>query len=118
MNDKEIIETIRSLALEIRENNDKEEWIEKFIHTIYEQIIEPLQKQLKNLDWYKMWHTKLITETENLTTELETYRPTKLSGNGQCKCDKCGMVCWTDWFSKYKGKTLCDKCLKEIMGKE
>ena len=53
-----------------------------------------------------------------MTLELETYRPTKLSGNGQCKCGVCGNVCWTDWFSRYKGKTLCDKCLREILATE
>lgn len=115
MKDKEIVENIRNLALEIRENEDKELWFEKFIHNIYEQVIEPLQEQLKNLDWYKMWHTKFKKQIEDLTAELETYRPTKLSGNGQCKCDKCGMVCWTNWFSRYKGQTICDKCLKEII---
>lgn len=116
MEDKEIIETIRNLALEIRENNEKEEWIEKFIHSTYEQIIKPLQEQIKNLDWYKMWHKKFKKEIDDLTLELETYRPTKLSGNGQCKCSNCGVVGWTDWFSRYKGQTLCDKCLKEIKG--
>ena len=79
------------------------------------QAINDLEEQLKNLDWYKMWHKKHKKEIEDLTAELETYRPTKLSGNGQCKCDKCGMVCWTDWFSRYKGQTLCDKCLKELL---
>jgi hypothetical protein len=53
-----------------------------------------------------------------LTLELETYRPTKLSGNGQCKCSNCGNVSWTDWFSRYKGKTLCNGCLKEIISTE
>lgn len=115
---KETIDNIRNLALDIRENNDKELWLEKFIFSIDEQIVEPLQEQLKNLDWYKMWHKKFQKEIKDLTTELETYRPTKLSGNGQCKCSNCGVVCWTDWFSRYKGQTLCDKCLKEIMGGE
>ena len=53
-----------------------------------------------------------------MTTELETYRPTKLSGHGQCKCSKCGHVCWTDWFSRYKGQTLCNSCLKELIEKD
>ena len=112
---KETIENIRNLALDIRENNDKELWLEKFIFSIDEQIVEPLQEQVKDLDWYKMWHKKFKKEIEDLTLELETYRPTKLHGNGQCKCSNCGTIHWTDWCSRYKGQTLCDKCLKEIM---
>ena len=86
----------------------------------YEQKaeIERLTEELKNLDWYKMWHNKFKKEINDLTLELETYRPTKLSGNGQCKCSNCNHISWTDWFSRYKGKTLCDECLKEIISKE
>lgn len=80
--------------------------------------IERLTEELKNLDWYKMWHKKFKKEIDDLTLELETYRPTKLSGHGQCKCGVCGRVSWTDWFSRYKGQTLCDKCLKEIVATE
>lgn len=80
--------------------------------------IERLTEELKNLDWYKMWHNRHQTEINDLTLELETYRPTKLSGHGQCKCANCGSVSWTDWFSRYKGKTLCNECLKEIMTTE
>jgi hypothetical protein len=80
--------------------------------------VDELKDELKDLDWYKMWHKKFKKEIDDLTLELETYRPTKLSGNGQCKCGVCGSVCWTDWFSRYKGKTLCNKCLKEIIATE
>lgn len=80
--------------------------------------IERLTEELKNLDWYKMWHKKFKKEIDDLTLELETYRPTKLSGHGQCKCGVCGRVSWTDWFSRYKGQTLCDECLKEIVETE
>lgn len=80
--------------------------------------IERLTRELQNLDWYKMWHKKFKKEIDDLTLELETYRPTKLSGNGQCKCSICGGVSWTDWFSRYKGKTICDGCLKEIISTE
>lgn len=84
-----------------------------------QQEIERFTEELKNLDWYKMWHGKFKKEIDDLTLELETYRPTKLHGNGQCKCSNCGNVSWTDFgFSRYKGKTLCDKCLKEIIAKE
>ena len=80
--------------------------------------IERLTEELKNLDWYKMWHKQFKKEIDDLTLELETYRPTKLSGNGQCKCSICGVVSWTDWFSRYKGQTLCDECLKKLLEKE
>lgn len=115
----ETVRKVRGLAIECRENYDKEEWLEKFIYAVCEQIIEPLQEKTKDLDWYKMWHKKFKKEIEDLTLELETYRPTKLHGNGQCKCSNCGNVSWTDFgFSRYKGQTLCDKCLKEVMRKE
>lgn len=78
--------------------------------------VDELTEQLKDLNWYKMWHSKFKKEIEDLTLELETYRPTKLSGNGQCKCSKCGVVSWTDWFSRYKGQTLCNDCLKKNYG--
>ena len=81
--------------------------------------IERLTEELKNLDWYKMWHKKFKKEIEDLTLELETYRPTELHGNGQCKCSNCGNVSWTDFgFSRYKGQTLCDRCLKEVLATE
>lgn len=119
MTKEEMIINLRNLAIECKENYDKEEWLEKFIYTVCEQIIEPLQEKIKDLDWYKMWHKKFKKEIEDLTLELETYRPTKLHGNGQCKCPNCGNVNWTDFgFSRYKGQTLCDKCLKEVMQKE
>ena len=80
--------------------------------------VDELKGELENLAWYKMWHNKFKKEIDDLTLELETYRPTKLHGNGQCKCSNCGCVNWTDWFSSYKGQTLCDKCLKEILSTE
>ena len=80
--------------------------------------VDELKDRLKDLDWYKMWHNKHKKEIDDLTLELETYRPTKLHGNGQCKCSNCKNVSWTDWVSNYKGQTLCDKCLKEIVTTE
>ena len=77
-----------------------------------------LTEELKNLDWYKMWHKQFKKEIDDLTLELETYRPTKLSGNGQCKCSICGVVSWTDWFSRYKGQIICDECVKELLEKK
>lgn len=119
MKDNRIIEELRQLALDIKKTNGIELWFEIFIHTTYEQFIEPFEEELRDLNWYKMWHKKFRKQIEDLTTELETYRPTKLSGNGQCKCSNCGKVSWTDFgFSRYNGQTLCDSCLKEFYQKK
>ena len=95
-----------------------------------EQKINKLNIQIKTLqelkewqDWYSMWHKKFQKQIEDLTTELETYRPTKLHGNGQCECFKCKQEGrqareWTDWCSRYKGHTYCDDCLKEVLKEE
>lgn len=80
--------------------------------------VDKLTEQLEYLNWYKMWHNKFKKEIEDLTLELETYRPTKLSGNGQCKCSNCGVISWTNWFASYKGQTLCNNCLKKCYGVE
>ena len=74
-------------------------------------------------NWYSMWHKKFKKNIEELQTELETYRPTKLKGNGQCVCYGCEQKgefgrFWTDWCSKYKGHIYCDKCLKDLLEKE
>ena len=76
---------------------------------------EETKKLQQDLNWYKMWHNQFKKEIEELTTELETYRPTKLQGNGQCKCYRCKIIHWTDWCSKYKGHVYCDNCLNEIL---
>ena len=100
-------------------NNVSNEWADcREKNAELQKQVDELKEELKDLDWYKMWHKKFQKEIEDLTAELETYRPTKLSGHGQCKCSNCGDVSWTDWFSHYKGKTLCDECLKEIMETE
>lgn len=99
-----------------------------------EQQIDQLKQQLAEKDeeiedlkewqdWYSMWHKKFQKQIEDLTTELETYRPTKLHGNGQCECYKCKQEGrqarkWTDWCSRYKGHTYCDDCLKEVLKEE
>lgn len=76
--------------------------------------------ELKNdIAWYKMWHKKFQKQIEELTTELETYRPTKLKGEGQTTCHRCKKIGWTCFgFYHYKGQTLCDKCLKEVLEEE
>ena len=94
----------------------RDEYLDKALEL--QKQVDELTEELKNLDWYKMWHKKFKKEIDDLTLELETYRPTKLSGNGQCKCSNCGTVHWTDWCSRYKGQTLCDRCLKEIISTE
>ena len=68
----------------------------------------------KDNNWYSMWHKKFQKEIEDLKTELETYRPTYLKGNGQCKCAICNQMNWTDWCIKYDGKTYCDECFKQV----
>ena len=81
------------------------------------------EKLERDFEWYKMWHRKFKIEIEKLKKELETYRPTKLIGNGFCTCDKCKeegrqSYIWTDWCSRYKGHIYCDSCLKEILEEE
>lgn len=69
--------------------------------------------------WYEMWHTKFKKQIEELTTELETYRPTKLTGEGQTTCHCCKERSWTCFgFYHYKGQTLCDECLKKMLKDE
>ncbi len=94
---------------------------------IAETQLEEKDKEIEDLkewqDWYSMWHKKFQKQIEDLTTELETYRPTKLHGNGQCECFKCKQEGrqareWTDWCSRYKGHTYCDDCLKEVLKEE
>ena len=89
---------------------------------VLSELVDKKDKEIKELegwvDWYKMWHKKFQIEIENLKTELETYRPTKLHGNGQCKCFNCNAINWTDWCSSYKGHTYCDNCLKVVLEDE
>ena len=77
-----------------------------------------VDKLLDDLHWYKMWHEKFLKQIAELKLELTDYRPTKLSGNGLCKCDVCGRTCWTDWFYKYKRKLVCNDCLKKMQSEE
>lgn len=88
------------------------EYVQKTPPTLVAKYIDELKRDIA---WYKMWHKKFQKQIEELTTELETYRPTRLEGEGQTKCSKCGDLSWTCFgYSRYKGQTLCDKCLKEI----
>ena len=96
------------------------------IQQLKQQLAEK-DKEIEDLkewqEWYSMWHKKFQKEIEDLKIELETYRPTKLHGNGQCECFKCkqeGMQArhWTDWCSEYKGHIYCDDCLKEVLKEE
>lgn len=96
----------------------------EFVQAVYDwkALCAEKDKEIEDLkewqDWYSMWHKKFQKQIEDLTTELETYRPTKLHGNGQCKCFNCNAINWTDWCSQYKGHTYCDDCLKEVLKEE
>lgn len=94
---------------------------------VYKNELDTLKQQLegkgkeieslkKDKEWYLIWHEKFKKQIEELTTELETYRPTKLHGNGQCKCHKCQAIHWTDWCNSYRGHIYCNNCLKEVLG--
>lgn len=114
----------------------KQQLAESFTEEDVEGLIEDrnktikfLQKELAEKDkeigdlkkwkeWYSIWHENFKKQIEDLTTELETYRPTKLHGNGQCKCFNCNAINWTDWCSQYKGHIYCNKCLKDILKEE
>ncbi len=96
------------------------------IDQLKQQLVEK-DKEIEDLkewqDWYSMRHKSFLKQIEDLTTELETYRPTKLHGEGQCECYKCQQEGrqprkWTDWCSSYKGHIYCDDCLKEILKEE
>lgn len=92
-------------------------------NTRLEQQLAEKDKEIKDLkemnDWYKMWHNKFKKQIEELTSELETYRPTRIKGEGQTTCHRCKERSWTCFgFYHYKGQTLCDKCLKEVLEKE
>ena len=87
---------------------------------------EELKKQNDDLksgiEWYKMWHKHFQKDIKKLQDELETYRPTKLTGNGACSCFGCEQKNgfnshWTDWCYRYKGHIYCYKCLQEILKK-
>lgn len=99
---------------------DRELDILHFIETASkEQILKTIVDLEDWKQWYSMWHNKFKKEIEELKTELETYRPTKLNGEGQTTCHKCKQINWTCFgFYHYKGQTLCDECLKEILAKE
>lgn len=87
------------------------------ITELKQQLVEK-DKEIERLkednNWYSMWHKKFQKEIEDLKTELETYRPTHLKGNGQCQCAICKQMNWTDWCIKYDGKTYCDTCFKQV----
>ena len=99
---------------------DDEMDINFFVETNSKDTIVKYIKELQNwVNWYSMWHNKFKKEIEELTTELETYRPSKITGDGQTTCHNCKQINWTCFgFYHYKGQTLCDKCLKEILAKE
>lgn len=97
-------------------NNEEKnslEYVQETPPTLVAKYIDELKH---DIGWYKMWHKKFQKQIEELTTELETYRPTKLTGEGQTTCHRCKEGNWTCFgFYHYKGQTLCDKCLKEVL---
>lgn len=97
----------------IDEEIDSLEYVQETPQIVVAKYIDELKN---DLDWYKMWHNKFKKQIEELTTELETYRPTKFTGEGQTTCHRCKEINWTCFgFYHYKGQTLCDKCLKEVL---
>ena len=96
----------------IDEETNSLEYVQETPPTLVAKYIDELKN---DIGWYKMWHNKFKKQIEDLTTELETYRPTRLKGEGQTRCNKCGDLSWTCFgYSKYKGQILCDNCLKEM----
>lgn len=119
--------------LKLKEENDSYNETMKYLNKLrdennqFKQQLEEKYKEIEKLandnKWFAMWHNKYQEQIQNLTTELETYRPTKLHGNGQCSCYRCEQKTgfnrhWTDWCSKYKGRIYCNNCLKEILKEE
>lgn len=122
-------ELMSNLEKQLAELKEKDNYHLRYELAGADETITNLKKQLEEKDkeiedlkkwqdWYSMWHKEFQKQIEDLTTELETYRPTKLHGNGQCKCFNCNAINWTDWCSSYKGHTYCDDCLKEILKEE
>ena len=102
--------------------NNLEEIASKWQHKC-ESKDKEIEKLHRDKEWYSMWHKEFQKRIEDLTTELETYRPTKLHGNGQCECYKCKQegkqpIHWTNWCNEYKGHIYCNKCLKDILKEE
>lgn len=122
--EKQGCENISSMIEQLTKNDNGEiSDYYKELRCLRQQLTEK-DKEIKDLkdwnDWYSMWHKQFKKKIEDLETELETYRPTKLHGNGQCECYKCKVegrqpIHWTDWCNKYKGHIYCDDCLKEIL---
>lgn len=113
----------------VEKQNEIDEINKEFVQAVHDwkALCAEKDKEIEDLkewqDWYSMWHKKFQKQIEDLTTELETYIPTKLHGNGQCECFKCKQEGrqsreWTDWCSKYKGHIYCDDCLKEVLKEE
>lgn len=116
---------IYSLRRQLAEKQNMIDEINKeFVQAVHDwkTLCAEKDKEIEDLkkwkEWYSIWHENFKKQIEDLTTELETYRPTKLHGNGQCKCFNCNAINWTDWCSQYKGHIYCNKCLKDILKEE
>ena len=66
-----------------------------------------------------MWHKNFQLQIEKMQKELETFRPTKLTGNGQCSCHQCEIDKginrhWSIGCYRFKGHTYCGDCMKKL----
>lgn len=112
--------------LKILEQSRKIDELETYIDQakiLYEELEKQNVDLKKDIEWYQMWHEKFQGNIKKLQDELETYRPTKLTGNGFCSCFGCEQKNgfnshWTDWCYRYKGHIYCYDCLQELLNKE
>ena len=82
-----------------------------------------IERLKDDIAWYKVWHNAFKKQIKDLQIELETYRPTKLNGHGQCSCYGCEQKIgfnrhWTVFCYRYKGHIYCGDCLKEVLAQE
>lgn len=93
---------LKEQHLKILEQSKKIDELETYIDQA-KVLYEELEKQnidLKDdIEWYKMWCQQFQSKIKKLQDELETYRPTKLTGNGD-------------------GHIYCEDCLQELLNKE
>lgn len=128
-----LLDKINQLTQQLKDYEDCDSKTMKYVNKLrddnikFKQQLAKKDKEIEELkdwnEWYSIWYKEFQKQIEDLTIELETYRPTKLHGNGQCECYKCKIEGrqprhWTDWCNKYKGHIYCDDCLKEILKEE
>jgi len=130
LRNKKIINELQSDLERVSEWNSRN--IDECIK--YKNENESLKNEIKNLkeelefvqkdfDYHLSLIDKFESQIVDLQKELETYRPMRLRGNGQCSCYNCEKTKgfnrhWTNTCSKYKGHVYCDICLNELLEKE